>query len=172
MEPSITTTTQSPQQAAPYLQSTAKYYNGLTIFNFRKAILRWDTDGRVRAFDVTDSAPQTLFEVMPNQIQSAHLELTQLVLMVDGKKYRFDLLTGAPMAAFAPFGMLGMAIYYDKAEQSDATKWISGLQSVGVAVGNTDPARAIKLGLKAGLAVVVGVVVMIIVTIFIAIING
>lgn len=170
MEPSITT--QSPQQAAPYLQSAAKYYNGLTVFNFRKAILRWDIDGRIRAFDVTDSAPQTLFEVLPAQIQSAHLELTQLVLTVNGKKYRFDLLTGAPMAAFAPFGMLGMAIYYDKAEQSDATKWISGLQSVGVAVGNTDPARAIKLGLKAGLVIAVGLVVIVIITILIAVING
>lgn len=167
MQPSSTAVPQSP-----YLSTKAKWYTGFTTLQYINILLNWDADGYIRAYDTSGTPPKLIFAIVPGQISEAHVELAQLVITIDGKKYRFDTMQVASLASNFAIGMVGDAIAYDAIQKSDAGTWVQALKSVGVKTGQSDSTHALKLGLYGGLAIAAGVVLIFVYLVIYGFVTG
>jgi hypothetical protein len=167
--PSVTAEAPNPGEvveassSAPRLQSEVRLYTGLTVFQNKKVLLSWDDDGHIRARETASSQP--IIDFTPQQIKSAAAQLSQLVLKVDGKTYRFDFAAGATTTGLVISGLggvvgaAGLAIAAATAKNSGAGEWITSLESQGVEITSADSLSGLKFGLKAGL--ILGVIIFI-----------
>ncbi len=154
------TINQAPQPS--FLRATTRYYTGLTVFQYKNVELEWSQNNHIRALIIeANTTPTVLFDVTPQEITQASIALTQLVLVIRGKKYRFDFANGAMTGLIATsaasgitpatsltVGLAADASAYNVAKNSGANDWIAALKQANVSIaGSTDPNHLTKFAL-------------------------
>jgi len=132
------------------LHSYAVYYPGLTIFKRQNVLIEWGLNDRIIVTD--QNSGLIVIDAALEDIQRASVAATQLVMKVDGKKYRFDL-AGLGGIVGPLSGKFGLWNWFDAVKRSDVNKWSAALQKAGVSMGQTDPVRPFKLGIKIGFGI-------------------